>query len=275
MTLDAQFYAEHGSHFHGQKPESPSECIELVKTQFPSVIFLEHSSALVKLTAPGGPRTMFKVFGSPYSRFQGSWAFGYSSADEGDGLWGQIPLDVDIVLTHSPPAGHCDGRHGSKDDTKAFGCDQLLHALERVRPMLAVCGHVHAGRGYERVRWDANEDEKVASIPVNMDSLPPLGSKKQSLVDLTGRMHRRLENTSYTNISICGDPTITGSHPVQTARKETCIVNAAIMATSWPYKGGKQFHSPIVVDLNLPVGDDVDGNSEQTREKREHELMTY
>jgi len=37
------------------------------------------------------------------------------------------------------------------------------------------------------------------------------------------------------------------------ARKETCIVNAAIMASSWPYKTGKTFNAPIVVDLELPV----------------------
>jgi hypothetical protein len=38
-------------------------------------------------------------------------------------------------------------------------------------------------------------------------------------------------------------------------RKETCMVNAAIMASSWPHKGagGKKFNKPIVVDLDLPV----------------------
>lgn len=265
MTLDVPFYAENGSRFHGQTLENVSECVKLVKTQFPSVIFLEHSSTLVKLTAPAGPRTMFKVFGSPYSRFRGSWAFGYTSAKEGERLWGQIPLDVDIVVTHSPPAGHCDGHQSSKDDAKVFGCDQLLHALERVRPMLAICGHVHAGRGYARVSWDPSHDEEaVASRPVTVGSLPSIGSKKQSLVDLTGRRHRALENTSYTNIAMCGDSAATRSHDVQAARKETCIVNAAIMATSWPHKGGKQFHNPILVDLNLPVWDDIDGSPEQT-----------
>jgi hypothetical protein len=38
-------------------------------------------------------------------------------------------------------------------------------------------------------------------------------------------------------------------------RKETCVVNAAIMASSWPHKGasGKKFNKPIVVDIDLPV----------------------
>jgi hypothetical protein len=37
-------------------------------------------------------------------------------------------------------------------------------------------------------------------------------------------------------------------------RQETCIINAAIMASSWPHgTGGKKFNKPIVVDIDLPV----------------------
>lgn len=38
-------------------------------------------------------------------------------------------------------------------------------------------------------------------------------------------------------------------------RKQTCVINAAIMATSWPYKGsgGERYNKPIVVDVDLPV----------------------
>lgn len=38
-------------------------------------------------------------------------------------------------------------------------------------------------------------------------------------------------------------------------RRETCIVNAAIVANSYPFKeaGGRKFNQPIVVDLMLPV----------------------
>ena len=40
------------------------------------------------------------------------------------------------------------------------------------------------------------------------------------------------------------------------ARRETCVVNAAVMATSWPYPkgpGARRFNQPIVVDIDLPV----------------------
>ncbi|EXJ81229.1 hypothetical protein A1O3_07519 [Capronia epimyces CBS 606.96] len=36
-------------------------------------------------------------------------------------------------------------------------------------------------------------------------------------------------------------------------RLETCIVNAAFMASNWPHNAGKKFHKPIVIDLDLPV----------------------
>jgi hypothetical protein len=220
---------------------------------------------------------MFKVFGSPYSRFEGPWAFGYELTEAQD-LWAQIPSDADIVVTHSPPQFHCDRR----DDMTSHGCPELRRALSRVRPMLAVCGHIHEGRGYERVRWstssspgDILEEDSVSG------SLPPAGSKKQSQVDLTGKKQARLDNISLlermnqTPQDSLATPLIMLSIPdsqsnasesmqdnrqlaepdcgVISARKETCIVNAAIMANSWPYRGGKRFNVPIVIDLELPV----------------------
>ena len=38
-------------------------------------------------------------------------------------------------------------------------------------------------------------------------------------------------------------------------RRETCIVNAAIMASSWPYtsRSSRRYNKPIIVDIDLPV----------------------
>lgn len=277
VTLDPTFHAKHGPPDHNQEQE---ECVQLIKEASSSIIYLNHSSTTVRLARPDGPGTMFKVFGSPYSRFEGHWAFGYELAEAQD-LWAQIPLDADIVVTHSPPQFHCDRR-----DDASLGCPELRRALSRVRPMLAVCGHIHEGRGYERVRWstssspgDSLEEQSVSG------SLPPTGSKKQSLVDLTGKKQARLDNVSFlerenqTSQDSLAAPLTTSSIPDAqsnvsesmqdnrqlaepdcgvtgvdvSARKETCIVNAAIMASSWPYKTGKIFNAPIVVDLKLPV----------------------
>lgn len=219
--------------------------------------------------------TAFKVFGSPYSQSKGDWAFGYGSSNA-TALWNEIPLDADIIVTHTPPRSHCD----QKPNGSFVGCDALRQALSRVRPPLAVCGHVHEGRGYERVRWQpALIRTRLYAHGVDnitRGALPPPGSKKQSLVDLTGKRAERLDSEGFSCSPASPGPMSPSSggsavpeqdsvpylsaadtqrldHALQTLRKETCIVNAAVMATSWPHPGGKRFNAPIVVDLELPV----------------------
>lgn len=165
-------------------------------------------------------------------------------------IWGQIPLDTDIVVTHTPPLNHLD----YTEENGLVGCEYFRQALWRVRPRLAVCGHVHESRGFVRVRWDASaraedlgEEPGVSGeLASGTAKLPPRGSKKQSLVDLMGRKMLRLDNDgSWENI---------GQH--RKGRNETCIVNASIRATNFPHVGGRKFNAPIVVDIDLPLDDE-------------------
>jgi Icc-related predicted phosphoesterase len=50
-----------------------------------------------------------------------------------------------ILVLHSPPRGHCDSGGGGGH----FGSEALLRAIERKRPRLAVCGHIHESWGCE------------------------------------------------------------------------------------------------------------------------------
>ncbi|KAJ0419081.1 Metallo-dependent phosphatase-like protein [Aspergillus carlsbadensis] len=294
ITLDKAFYAENKERFHNKHLEDPKECMDVVTSASPSIIFLKHQSALVRLSKANGPNTVFKIFGSPYSQCDGNWAFLYESG-EAEKLWRQIPLDTDIVVTHMPPHGHCDKISGSP-----MGCRALRRNLNRVRPLLAVCGHIHESRGFERVRWCPEPSLSITTEAESLEdevikgSLPPLGSKKQSLVDLTGKKAPRLDNEglagntntspsmpfppagkflvfppqSHTEEQATGfSPQLrpaeaqdTGAEQLRAQRKETCIVNAAIMASGWPHRGGRRFYpGPIIVDLELPAwtGDSV------------------
>ncbi|KAJ5748258.1 uncharacterized protein N7511_009954 [Penicillium nucicola] len=336
VTLDPTFFAEQGHCFHDQSLEDPQKCLELI-SESPTVVFLQHESAMIRLRRTGGPNTIFKVFGSPYSQFQGNWAFGYDSSDA-TRLWGQIPLDTDIVVTHTPPQSHCD----QKPNGTSVGCSALRKRLSLIRPHLAICGHVHEGRGYERVQWPAvltdteqdietethsppkKETERQTPIQTNAvdhvirGTLPPMGSKKQNLIDLTSKRNERLANEGFSwpghshshshsnshsahKISKSSEepmssaslnssagaapeketprnspnaPSLSAGSPspslstgirgtighvdaLQTLRMETCIVNAAIVATSFPHHGGKRFNSPVVIDLELPVWQDL------------------
>ncbi|PHH78716.1 hypothetical protein CDD83_3945 [Cordyceps sp. RAO-2017] len=150
ITLDAPFYARHGHGFHNQTPQSPEACLALL-TSSPSITYLDHASATIRLTSAAGPRTTFTVFGSPYSPRCGLWAFSYEDAAEPPSWpWESIPPETDMVVTHTPPRTHCDATAATATGPAA-GCEALRRALWRVRPRLAVCGHIHDGRGAERV----------------------------------------------------------------------------------------------------------------------------
>jgi len=311
ITLDSGFYAEHGSSFHSQYPQDSQACVDLIK-EYPSITYLNHEHVNIRLTKENGPQTGFKAFGSPYSPANGLWAFGYPP-DKASELWDQsIPLDTDVVITHTPPKYHCD----ESRDRGAAGCETLRQKLWRVRPSLAICGHVHEGRGAERVIWDLETPNvKFKELATGYWTDPGLGNKKQSTMDLSSKSQVPLDNTgSWTSVdtssvavstltktnvstmisllpwSFPGRPTTNivspltnilpylhaeGANPAvwgqggilpsgrcdvealagRLGRRETCCINAAIMASSWPYKSkdNGRYNKPIVVDIDLPV----------------------
>ena len=294
ITLDKDFYAEHGSCFHNQHPEDPEACFRMFEDS--RVTYLNHESKTIRLDSKNGPKTIFKAFGSPYSPAKGLWAFGYRP-EAAQALWDQVPLDADIIVTHTPPKTHCDatGTHAPA------GCEILRQTLWRVRPRLAVCGHIHEGRAAERVIWDLpSSDLHHPEYMTRCWDDPAPDSKKHFLIDLTSGGPEPLRNKTvndrdrvwqrhdYVKMSNEGSsllwkekhhrspsdrPTSSASgipNPCQLQsdadrdsvlsihrrpeNKETCIINAAIMASSWPYKGigNRKYNKPIVVDIDLP-----------------------
>jgi hypothetical protein len=272
MTLDEPFYTEHGPTLHNNNFQDSSACTSLF-TSSPTFTYLDHASTTVRLSSPSGPHTKFNVFGSPYSPKCGSWGFSYLSprrdpdTTEFTKLWDAIPLDADIVVTHTPPRMHCD----QAEDGRPLGCEALRRALWRVRPSLAVCGHVHQGRGVQRVKWNLLDNGTDCSEEGVEDWVDPgKGNNKESLVDLTGKKTRVIDNDgSYPLVeknyndqesSCVADrksyrPGLANTEGLlgRLGRKETCVINCAIMGNSYPHVGGKKLNKPIVVDLLLPV----------------------
>lgn len=316
MTLDDGHCAIYGRHDGDQSAEFSAECLSLL-TSSPTISYLCHSSTTIRLESPTGPRTTFSVFGSPFSphHTHGSrprWAFGYWSPSshlagptaDFPTLWDAIPLSTDVVVTHTPPRGHCDETGGRR----AAGCEALRRALWRVRPMIAVCGHVHEGRGAETVRWSLKKSN-AAFVEEDTDVWIDLnrgeGSAKLSLLDLTGRKGRRALDNDGGRPPPCGDgagvpagcavarappdvadmidrgqelgPSSSRGQPGcgtlglgedpssarcdnsalagRLGRRETCVVNCAIVANNYPHVGGRRYNKPIVVDIDLPIWD--------------------
>lgn len=87
-----------------------------------------------------------KIWGSPWQPFFCNWAFNLYSPELKE-KWDLIPKGTDILVTHGPPYKLRDitsygGEH--------VGCRELRTAIQRVRPKLHVCGHIHEGYGVAR-----------------------------------------------------------------------------------------------------------------------------
>lgn len=209
LMLDTAFYNAFGAQrFNNNANNSPqvlADCQTLL-THSASLKYLLHESRTIKLTSPAGPRTTFSIFGSPYSpAWGGDWAFQYPRAgddgnENGNGngndnsktaqsLWGDIPLDADIVITHGPARTHLDEARSRE----FAGCEVLRRELWRVRPRLALCGHIHEARGVERVRWDLESRGVEVERTRWTDPNPP-ESGKIALVDLSAKGGDPLDN---------------------------------------------------------------------------------
>ncbi|EXJ95910.1 hypothetical protein A1O1_01035 [Capronia coronata CBS 617.96] len=323
ITCDIPFYQQYGAYFHNKRMEDPQQCIALLQSDS-SIVYLNHELKQVRIDHEDGSCSLLKIFGSPYSPARGLWAFGYSPEHALE-LWHQIPLDSDIVVTHTPAKFHRD----ECATRGASGCERLRETLWRVRPRLHVCGHVHEAYGVEAVTWDIScPYVKFKEKGIRRWNDPGPEGKKQFTVDLSARA----QSTALRNDGSAGNlvsnvqlarsrgvevdgavedgqvpeangyegilPAIPppprppfpsfekaerpipstgaitdyklpathglggpGSHgrsdqeaiSGREGRVETCIVNAAYMATNWPHKAGKKFHKPIVIDLDMPV----------------------
>lgn len=234
-TLDPPFFHSHENKWKWPHPQDILACKRLL-IDSPSIIYLEHESTVINLASPTGQPAQLKIFGSPYSPGRRGWAFQYLDATAAAPLWSAIPDDADIIITHTPALGHCDKTAKSE----MAGCEVLKKKLEHVRPMLHVCGHIHDGRGVERIRWNAGEvpssSTEVVEGKLSVESVeywedPGRANKRLSLVDLTAKGGRRLDHG-------------------RASRNETCVVNAAILGAR---EVGRAMvvNKPIVLDVEV------------------------
>jgi predicted MPP superfamily phosphohydrolase len=127
-----------------------------------SLTYLQHSSASIYL--PSHNRSLH-IHGSPQTPLPDP-AFAFTYARSQDAWHKTVPPETDILITHSPPKHHL-------DLPAALGCEHLAAEVSRVKPLLHVFGHVHAGRsdfegwlksGRERVVWDAGQDALISGL---------------------------------------------------------------------------------------------------------------
>jgi Icc-related predicted phosphoesterase len=99
-----------------------------------NAIYLEHD--FVELAG-------LRIFGSPWQPWFHDWAINLRRGAPLRARWAEVPDELDLLITHSPP-------HGVLDRVWAgerVGCEELRAALPRIRPRAHVFGHIHEAYG--------------------------------------------------------------------------------------------------------------------------------
>lgn len=88
-----------------------------------------------------------KFYGTPWQPIFLNWAFNLSE-EELVKKWDIIPLDTDILLTHTPPHNILDFSPGWRGKPgEHCGSKSLLNKILDVNPIVNAFGHIHEGYG--------------------------------------------------------------------------------------------------------------------------------
>jgi Icc-related predicted phosphoesterase len=137
------------AHFEG-KTNWVNECaegkpewlVEMLNNLPNNVYYLENSS--IKLEG-------INIWGSPVSpSFGYGWGFNKDRGHDINQVWNTIPMDTDIVITHSPIYGYNDK---AQNNYQNVGCVDLYHRLHEVKPHLHFAGHIHEGHGWGTIPY--------------------------------------------------------------------------------------------------------------------------
>jgi predicted phosphohydrolase len=132
-----------------------------------------------------------RFYGSPWQPEFHSWAFNLPRGPALAAVWAKIPQGIDVLVTHSPPAGIGDrAPFGGRT-----GCADLLARISVLRPRLHLFGHIHQDGGlWERgatvyanvTTWECERAPTVIDIDatgVRAVDVPPHGRTDDSIFD--------------------------------------------------------------------------------------------
>jgi Icc-related predicted phosphoesterase len=123
--------------------EGKPQWLEEILNNLPNgMYYLENNS--VKLEG-------INIWGSPVSpSFGYGWGFNKDRGHDINEVWSTIPMDTDIVITHSPIYGYNDRAQNTNENV---GCADLYHRLHEVKPHLHFSGHIHEGYGWGTIPY--------------------------------------------------------------------------------------------------------------------------
>jgi len=113
-----------------------------------------------------------KFYGSPWQPEFQDWSFNLPRGEALKQKWDMIPEDINVLITHGPPAGILDQSRGI-----SVGCSDLYDAVRRIKPRYHIFGHIHSAHGVSCPYGDTtfinaslcDERNKVARVPIVVD----------------------------------------------------------------------------------------------------------
>ena len=105
------------------------ESSRLQKNLGDGIVYLQNESALIN---------GYKVWGSPVSPYFLGMAFNEKRGESINKVWKQIPLNTDILITHTPPFSVLDNN---------LGCSGLGDKIQDLKLKLHTFGHIHVAYG--------------------------------------------------------------------------------------------------------------------------------
>ena len=152
VTIDTDFFNKTGKKYF------PKNSIDPLKAKS----ILAHNSDFIYLEDSGTEYKGVKIWGTPWIPPIGDWAFSIPNQEFAQKVFGKIPEDTDIVISHSPPHGIMDEvlYYEYKKDPKTYkkvrssflkhcGDIELMKRIKQVQPKLHVFGHIHECSGVE------------------------------------------------------------------------------------------------------------------------------
>jgi len=123
--------------------------------KYPEITYLEDTGVEIEGV---------KFWGSPWTPKFLNW---YFMRPRGLGIkkhWDLIPDDTDVLITHGPPIGILDKvePHPDNPGTTA-GCEELLKAVQRVKPLIHVFGHIHGSYGVAKPKDEVTSFYNVST----------------------------------------------------------------------------------------------------------------
>jgi Icc-related predicted phosphoesterase len=135
---------------HDRMFENHPEEVQEILNKFLNIDYIQDEEYVSYGDGPNGdmPENNIIIYGSPWQPEFYSWAFNLPrNGIELSGKWEAIPDNTDILVTHGPAFGTLDTVTGRQYDN--LGCELLAERIERLRPKIHICGHIHSGYGYE------------------------------------------------------------------------------------------------------------------------------